>query len=54
MPNLSLTYRGQSVQSFKYDVEEIGPNSEGGEYRVQDGSGWTNEVLLSFLNGLRL
>jgi neutral trehalase len=54
MPNLSLTYRGQSVQSFKYDVEEIGLNAEGGEYGVQDGSGWTNEVLLSFLNGLRL
>ena len=38
----------------KYDVEHIGVQAEGGEYEVQIGFGWTNAVLLRFLNDLGL
>jgi alpha,alpha-trehalase len=34
----------------KYDVENIGALASGGEYSVQDGFGWTNAVLLKFMN----
>ena len=36
----------------KYDVEHIGVQAVGGEYEVQNGFGWTNAVLLKFLNDL--
>ncbi len=36
----------------KYDVEHIGELASGGEYAVQDGFGWTNAVLLRFMNRL--
>lgn len=36
----------------KYDVEEIGRSAGGGEYGVQNGFGWTNGVLLRFLQEL--
>ena len=38
----------------KYDVEHIGALPTGGEYAVQDGFGWTNAVLLKFMNHLGL
>ena len=38
----------------KYDVEHLGTLATGGEYVVQDGFGWTNAVLLKFLNQLGL
>ena len=38
----------------KYNVEHIGALATGGEYAVQDGFGWTNAVLLKFLNHLGL
>lgn len=36
----------------KYDVESVGALASGGEYSVQDGFGWTNAVLLKFMNSL--
>ena len=36
----------------KYDVEHIGVLAGGGEYEVQIGFGWTNSVLLKFLDQL--
>ncbi len=36
----------------KYDVEHIGIQAVGGEYEAQNGFGWTNGVLLRFLNDL--
>ncbi len=36
----------------KYDVENIGVLAGGGEYEVQSGFGWTNAVLLKFLDEL--
>ncbi len=38
----------------KYDVENPGHLAGGGEYAVQDGFGWTNGVLLRFLDELDL
>lgn len=38
----------------KYDVERVGALATGGEYDVQDGFGWTNAVLLKFMNHLDL
>lgn len=34
----------------KYDVVSLGKFGGGGEYPLQDGFGWTNGVLLAFLN----
>jgi alpha,alpha-trehalase len=34
----------------KYDVDNVGAMASGGEYSVQDGFGWTNAVLLKFMN----
>ena len=45
-------YRSTGKLLEKYNVEEIGLFAEGGEYAVQDGFGWTNGVLLSFMNKL--
>jgi len=36
----------------KYDVERVDALATGGEYVVQDGFGWTNGVLLKFMNQL--
>jgi len=36
----------------KYDVENMGVQAAGGEYEVQTGFGWTNGVLLKFLDEL--
>ncbi len=38
----------------KYDVEHIGILAGGGEYEVQTGFGWTNGVLLKFMDDLGL
>lgn len=34
---------------FQYDAEIPGKYGGGGEYRVQTGFGWTNGVVLEFL-----
>jgi alpha,alpha-trehalase len=36
----------------KYNVNVVGEFTGGGEYAVQPGFGWTNGVLLSFMNQL--
>ncbi|WP_218943490.1 alpha,alpha-trehalase TreA [Exilibacterium tricleocarpae] len=36
----------------KYNVEQVGRIAGGGEYAVQDGFGWTNGVLLRFMDQL--
>lgn len=38
----------------KYDVERSDTLATGGEYATQDGFGWTNAVLLKFMNHLGL
>ena len=49
--NLDIYHKtGNLVE--KYDVENIGVLAGGGEYEVQTGFGWTNGVLLKFLNEL--
>ena len=52
--NNKAVYRSTGRLLEKYNVEEIGMIAEGGEYQVQDGFGWTNGVLLSFLNELKV
>jgi len=52
--NNKTVYRSTGRLLEKYNVEEIGMIAEGGEYQVQDGFGWTNGVLLSFLNELKV
>lgn len=51
--NLNV-YRQSGRLLEKYDVEHIGALPTGGEYAVQDGFGWTNAVLLKFMNHLGL
>ena len=51
--NLNV-YRQSGRLLEKYDVEHIGAMPTGGEYAVQDGFGWTNAVLLEFMNHLGL
>ena len=50
--NNRAVYQGTGKLLEKYNVEEIGLVAGGGEYAVQDGFGWTNGVLLSFMNKL--
>lgn len=45
-------YRNTGNLVEKYDVEQIGVLAGGGEYEVQNGFGWTNGVLLKFLDAL--
>ena len=45
-------YRSSGKLMEKYNVEIIGSLAKGGEYTVQDGFGWTNAVLLGFLDQL--
>lgn len=45
-------YRSSGKLLEKYDIENIGSIAKGGEYKVQDGLGWTNAVLLGFLDQL--
>ena len=45
-------YRKTGRLLEKYDAEHIGSLATGGEYAVQDGFGWTNAILLKFMNHL--
>ena len=45
-------YRNTGRMLEKYDVERLGTFAGGGEYEVQDGFGWTNGVLLRFMDEL--
>ena len=51
--NLNV-YRQTGRLLEKYDVEHVGTLPTGGEYAVQDGFGWTNAVLLKFMDHLGL
>jgi alpha,alpha-trehalase len=42
-------YKNTGKMMEKYNVEELGLRSGGGEYPVQDGFGWSNGVLLKLL-----
>ncbi len=50
--NNQAVYQSTGKLLEKYNVEEVGLVAGGGEYTVQDGFGWTNGVLLSFMNEL--
>lgn len=50
--NNVAVYRSSGRLLEKYDVEKIGLFAAGGEYKVQDGFGWTNGVLLCLLDEL--
>jgi alpha,alpha-trehalase len=50
--NCRTVYRDTGRLLEKYDVEHIGNLATGGEYVVQDGFGWTNAILLKFMNHL--
>ncbi len=51
----NLNVYSQTGRLFeKYDVEHIGTLPTGGEYAVQDGFGWTNAILLKFMDHLGL
>ena len=45
-------YRSSGKLLEKYNVEKIGIIAKEGEYSMQDGFGWTNGVLLGFLDEL--
>ena len=50
---LNSNYLGYQETGFmveKYDAVTPGIPGAGGEYTVQSGFGWTNGVMLSFLN----
>ncbi|XP_060109113.1 trehalase-like [Heteronotia binoei] len=49
--NTNLAVYGKYHAMFeKYDVEGDGKPGSGGEYEVQEGFGWTNAVILQFLD----
>lgn len=50
--NNSDVYQRTGRLFEKYNVEHIGEIATGGEYTNQDGFGWTNAVLLRFMNHL--
>jgi len=50
--NNLLVYRQTGNLLEKYNVEALGTTAGGGEYEVQYGFGWTNAVLLKFMNAL--
>ncbi|XP_059224425.1 trehalase isoform X2 [Stomoxys calcitrans] len=43
-------YRETQAMFEKYDAERFGGHGGGGEYEVQKGFGWTNGVIIEFLN----
>ena len=50
---LNSNYRGfqqTGLMVEKYSAVEVGLSGGGGEYVTQSGFGWTNGVMLSFLN----
>lgn len=48
------TYKQTGQLAEKYNVEKVGVSAEGGEYIVQHGFGWTNGVLVTFMDELDL
>ena len=50
--NNIAAYRQHGRLLEKYNVKTSGLAGAGGEYRVQDGFGWTNAVLLRFMQKL--
>lgn len=49
--NVYASYVQSGQKMFeKYDVEQIGLPGGGGEYEVQEGFGWSNGVIMHFLN----
>merc|ERR1712029_739425 len=51
MKNVYASYVQSGEKMFeKYDVEEIGLPGGGGEYEVQEGFGWSNGVIMHFLD----
>ncbi|GAA6140114.1 alpha,alpha-trehalase [Arenicella sp. 4NH20-0111] len=52
--NNRVVYESTGYLLEKYNVDEIGLLAEGGEYNVQHGFGWTNGVLVSFMNALNI
>ncbi|KAI5017512.1 hypothetical protein ZWY2020_042400 [Hordeum vulgare] len=45
-------YKSSGAMHEKYDVEACGKSGGGGEYKPQTGFGWSNGVLLAFLEEL--
>jgi alpha,alpha-trehalase len=45
-----LAYKETQSMYEKYNAEEVGGHGGGGEYGVQLGFGWSNGVVLDFLN----
>ena len=52
--NINHVYQDSGRLLEKYDVETVGKIASGGEYRAQEGFGWTNGVLLALLDELDL
>ncbi|GKV53286.1 hypothetical protein SLEP1_g59818 [Rubroshorea leprosula] len=44
-----VAYKKTGAMHEKYDVEKCGESGGGGEYVVQTGFGWSNGVVLAFL-----
>jgi len=50
LKNVYASYIQSGKKMFeKYDVEQIGLPGGGGEYKVQEGFGWSNGVILHFM-----
>jgi alpha,alpha-trehalase len=45
-----LSYNATHAMFEKYNAEHVGGHGDGGEYEVVLGFGWTNGVILDFLN----
>lgn len=45
-----VSFRDTGAMFEKYIATEFGGTGSGGEYEVQTGFGWTNGVILDFLN----
>ena len=45
-----LGFKQTDLMVEKYSAVEVGLSGGGGEYATQSGFGWTNGVMLSFLN----
>ncbi|XP_064119906.1 trehalase-like isoform X2 [Macrobrachium nipponense] len=50
--NVYQTYENSQPHTMfeKYNVSEPGKSGGGGEYKIQEGFGWTNGVVMMFLN----
>lgn len=45
-----ISWKCSGYMYEKYDVRKMGDAGHGGEYKVQEGFGWTNGVVLNFLS----